>query len=90
LKSQRDRYESGDEKRMSLRFSLKWVIYIVLIFGAITIIPPLVAGNYSDAGGALVKWGFGSVVILLLGTWDEYTAAKEKQEKQSKPISEKE
>jgi hypothetical protein len=41
------------------------------------LIPPLIAGDYSQAGGAFARWAVMSIIILLLGTWDEYAAAKE-------------
>jgi len=61
---------------MSLRFSLKWAIILVLIIAGVMLIPPLIAGDYSQAGGAFARWAVMSIVILLLGTWDEYAAAK--------------
>lgn len=40
------------------------------------LIPPILVGDYSQAGGAFVRVCAIGFVILLIGTWDEYTAAK--------------
>jgi hypothetical protein len=61
---------------MALRFSLKWAIILALIIAGVMLIPPLMAGNYSQAGGAFVRVCIIDFVILLLATWDEYAAAK--------------
>jgi hypothetical protein len=62
---------------MSLRLSLKWAIILVVIFGVLLMGIPLVRGDYSKAGGAFAQWAIMSIIILLIGTWDEYTATKE-------------
>lgn len=61
---------------MSLRLSLKWAIILVVILGMILMVPPLIQGDYSRAGGAFAQWAIMSVVIILIGTWDEYSATK--------------
>jgi hypothetical protein len=61
---------------MSFRLSLKWAIILVVVIGAILIGPSLLQGDYSGAGGASVRWAAMSFIILLIGTWDEYLAAK--------------
>ena len=61
---------------MSLRLSLKWAIILVVILGMILMVPPLMRGDYSKAGGAFAQWAIMSIIILLIGTWDEYTADK--------------
>ncbi|MFA4823654.1 MAG: hypothetical protein WC593_00700 [Methanoregula sp.] len=61
---------------MSLRLSLKWAIILVVILGMILMVPPLLQGNYSKAGGAFAQWAIISIIIILIGTWDEYTAKK--------------
>jgi hypothetical protein len=64
---------------MALRLPLKWAIILVLILAGLLLIPPLMAGDYSKAGGAFTQWAIMSIVILLIGTWDEYTLRKNKK-----------
>ena len=49
---------------------------MVVILGILLMAPPFIEGDYSGAGGAFARWAIMSVVILLIGTWDEYTAKK--------------
>lgn len=64
---------------MSLRLPLKWAIILVLIIAAVKLIPPIMAGEYSQVGGAFVEVAIVSLVIIALGTWDEYHYQKEKE-----------
>jgi membrane-bound ClpP family serine protease len=61
---------------MSLRLSLKWAIILVVILGMILMVPPLIQGDFSRAGGAFFRWAIMSIAILLIGTWDEYSSTK--------------
>jgi len=64
---------------MALRLPLKWAIILVLILAGLLLIPPLISGDYTKAGGAFAQWAIMSIVILLIGTWDEYTLQKNKK-----------
>jgi tetratricopeptide (TPR) repeat protein len=66
---------------MSLRAPLKWAILLVFILAVILLVPPFMAGNYLGVGSAFASWSIMSIIILAIGTWDEYAAAKENEKK---------